>query len=181
MKAAPFPGRFFDADDLLMTRSFSPELRLAAACAMWPPSDRRNEVIRTAAARPLDWPRFLRVAKRHQVVTLVHDGLAQLQPDVPPDIAREIGAQAATLVRQNLAGAGESLRKKLLLDKATLPVLFVKGSTLAVLAFGKLGLRSSQDIDLLVAYEMLPEVTALILRAGYRRFDPPADISDAQL
>jgi len=104
-----------------------------------------------------------------------------VQADVPPEIAREIGGQAATLVRQSLAVAGESLRIKRLLDKANLPALFIKGSALAVLAFGKLGLRSSQDIDLLVSHEMLPEVTALILRAGYRRFDPPADISDAQL
>ena len=33
-----------------MARSFSPEFRLAAACAMWPPSDRRTEAIRAAAA-----------------------------------------------------------------------------------------------------------------------------------
>ena len=164
-----------------MMRPFPPELRLAAACATWPPSDRRTEAIRAAVARPLDWPRFLRVAKRHEVVALVHDGLAQVRPHVPSDIAREIGAQAATLVRQNLAMARESLRIQRLLDDANLPVLFVKGSALAVLAFGKLGLRSSQDIDLLVAYEMLPAVTALILSAGYSRFDPPADISDAQL
>ena len=73
----------------------SPEFRLAAACAMWPPSDRRTEAIRAAAAGPLDWPRFLRVARRHRVVGLVHDGLTRAQPDVPPEIAREIGAQAA--------------------------------------------------------------------------------------
>jgi Uncharacterised nucleotidyltransferase len=44
-----------------------------------------------------------------------------------------------------------------------------------------LGLRASQDIDLLVTYESLPVATALILRAGYRRFDPSSDISDAVL
>ena len=148
---------------------------------MWPPSDRRTEAIRAAASGPLDWPRFLRVARRHQVIGLVHDGLTQARPDVPPEIAREIGAQAATLVRENLAMAREALRLQRLFDDADLPVLFVKGAALAVLAFGNLGLRSGQDIDLLVAYETLPAATALILRAGYRRFDPPPDISDAQL
>ena len=54
----------------LMARSLSPEFRLVAACAMWPPSDRRTEAIRAAAAEPLDWPRFLRVARRHQVIGL---------------------------------------------------------------------------------------------------------------
>ena len=160
-----------------MASLFSPEFRLAAACAMWPPSDRRTEAIRAAAAGPLDWPRFLRVARRHQVIGLVHEGLTRARPDVPPEIAREIGAQAATLVRENLAMAREALRLQRLFDDADLPVLFVKGAALAVLAFGNLGLRSGQDIDLLVPYETLPAATALISRAGYRRFDPPPDIS----
>ena len=164
-----------------MALSFSPEFRLAAACAMWPPSDRRTEAIRAAAAGPLDWPRFLRVARRHRVIGLVHDGLTRARPDVPPEIAREIGAQAATLVRENLAMAREALRLQRLFDDADLPVLFVKGASLAVLAFGNLGLRGGKDIDLLVPYETLPAATALIVRAGYRRFDPPPDISDAQL
>jgi hypothetical protein len=104
-----------------------------------------------------------------------------MPPDMPPEIAQEIGAQAAALVRENLAMAREALRIQRLFDDADLPVLFVKGAVLSVLAFGDLGLRGGQDIDLLVAYETLPAATTLILRAGYRRFDPPPDISDAQL
>jgi hypothetical protein len=148
---------------------------------MWPPSDRRTEAIRTATARPLDWSRFLRVANRHQMVGLVHHGLTQVRPDVPPEIVREIDAKAATLVRENLEMARESLRLQQLFDDADLPVLFIKGVALGVLAFGNLGLRSAQDIDLLVAYETLPAATALILGAGYRRFNPPPDISDERL
>jgi hypothetical protein len=148
---------------------------------MWPRSDRRTEAIRTAMSNPLDWTCFLRVAKRHQVIGLVHDGLTQVRPDVPPEIAQEIGAQAAALARENLEMARESLRVHRLFHDADLPVLFVKGAALAVLAFGNLGLRAGQDIDLLVPYETLPAATALILRAGYRRVDPPLDISDTQL
>src|SRR5262249_7327997 len=165
----------------LMARSFSPEFRLVAACARWPPSDRRTEAVRTAAAGPIDWPRVLRVARRHQVIGLVHEGLTRVQPDVPLDIAGEIGAQAAMLVRENLAIARESLRLQRLFDDADLPVLVLKGTALAMLAFSNLGLRTAQDIDLLVAYETLPAATELILRAGYCRFDPAPDISDAQL
>jgi Uncharacterised nucleotidyltransferase len=160
---------------------FSPEFRLAAACSMWPPSDRRTEAIHAAVSGPLDWARVLRVAKRHQVISLIHEGLTQSQPDVPPEIADEIGTQAAALVGENLAMARESMRLQRLFDEADLPVLFVKGPALAVLAFGNLGLRSGQDIDILVPYEALPAATAVISRAGYRRFDPPPNIGDAQL
>jgi Uncharacterised nucleotidyltransferase len=164
-----------------MSPPLPPEFRLAAACAMWPPSDQRTKTIRSAAAGPLDWSRFLRVARRHQVVGLVHEGLTRVQQDVPPEIVGETGAQAATLVRENLEMARESLRLQRLFDEADLPVLFVKGAALAVLAFGDLGVRASQDIDLLVSYETLPAATELILRAGYRRYDPPPNVSDTQL
>jgi hypothetical protein len=164
-----------------MAPFISPEFRLAAACAMWPPSDRRTEAIHAAAFEPIDWARFLRVATRHQVIGLIHEGLTQARPDVPPEIADEIGTQAAAQVRETLAMAREAMRVQRLFDDADLPVLFVKGPALAVLAFGNVGLRSGQDIDLLVPYEALPAATAVILRAGYRRFDPPPNISAAQV
>jgi len=164
-----------------MARSFPAEFRLAAACAMWPPSDRRTESIRAAASAPLDWPRFLRVAQRHWVVGLAHQGLTEARLAVPPEVRREIAARAATMVSENLAMAAEALRLQRLFDDARLPVLFVKGSSLAMLAFGNLGLSGSQDIDLLVPWEALPAATELVARAGYHRSDPPPGISDAQL
>src|SRR5262249_37226547 len=125
--------------------------------------------------------RFLRVVERQGVIGLVHDGLSRARPDVPPMIAREIGIRAATFTRENLAMAAEALRLQSLFDGAGLPVLFLKGSSLAMLAFGNLGLRGGQDIDLLVPCEILQAATALLARAGYLRFDPPTDISDTQL
>ena len=56
----------------------------------------------------------------------------------------------STLVRENLAMAAEASRLQRLFDEACLRVLFLKGSSLAMLAFGNIGLTGSQDIDLLV-------------------------------
>jgi hypothetical protein len=148
---------------------------------MWPPSNCRAETIRAAVAGPLNWQRFLRVARRHQVVGLVHDGLTRMRPDVPPEVVREASAQAATLVRNNLATAAEAVRLQRLFDEADLPVLLLKGASLAVLAFGNLSLRTSKDIDLLVPFETLPAAASLLARAGYRRFDPPSDIGEARM
>lgn len=160
-----------------MALSLSREFLLVAACAMWPPSDRRNETIRAVAARPLDWPICLRVAKRHQVIGLVHDGLTRVRPNVPPEIAREIGAEAATLTRENVAMAVEAVRLQRLFDGANLPVLFLKGASLAALAYGNLAVRGGKDIDLLVPPEMLPAASALLASSGYLRSNPPPEIS----
>ena len=159
----------------------SPEFSLAAACAVWPPSRRRTEVIHTAAAKPLDWARFMRVVKRHGVLGLVRDGLKHAQPDIPAEIAREIDEQAVLMVRNTLAMAAEAVRLQRLFDDAGLPLLFLKGASLAMLAYGNLGLRSAKDIDLLVPPETLEPAIALIKRAGYRRFDPIPAIDEQQL
>src|SRR5262245_35774896 len=119
-----------------MTRhGLSPEFRLAAACAMWPPSDYRNEAIRVAAAAVVDWPRLVRLTARHRIFGLVHDGLTRAHPDLPPEIARKISAQAEELVRQGLAMAAECLRLQHTFAKAGLPILFLKGVPLAIFAF----------------------------------------------
>src|SRR5262245_26551451 len=171
-----------DKDHCLMTiNSYGREFKLAVACAMWPPSDRRSEAIQLAASGPIEWPRFVRVVQRHRVLGLAHQGLTEARLAMPPEIRREISTRMVALVRENLAMAAEALRLQRLFDEAQLPVLFIKGSSLAMLAFGKLSLSGGQDIDLLVPPETLPAATALIASAGYRRIDPPSDISDTML
>src|SRR6202795_4709870 len=98
--------------------ALSREFLLVAAYSVWPPSERRNEAIRAAAAGRLDWDYFLRIVTRHRVVGLVHDGLRRVQEGVPPRIAQAIGAQAATMVRQNYAFAAEALRLQRLFIEA---------------------------------------------------------------
>jgi hypothetical protein len=164
-----------------MAQSLSREFLLAAACSVWPPSERRIETIREAAAGPLDWDRLLQIIRRHRVAGLVHDGLTRARLAVPPEIARHIAGQAAELVRQNLAHAAEAVRLQRIFAEADLPVAFVKGVSLAMLAYGNLGLRHSWDIDLLVHRESAMAATMLLEGAGYRRSEPPAAFSEAQL
>jgi len=164
-----------------MVFRLSPEFQLAAACAMWPPSDRRSEAIRTATAGPLHWPRFLGVVERHRIIGLVRDGLTRARAEVPPEVISEIEAKAAIAVRENLVRAAEALRLQRIFEKAKVPILFVKGASLTALAFGNLGLSGGQDIDVLVPMETLSLATALIADAGYRRFDPPPNLSEKDL
>jgi hypothetical protein len=112
---------------------------------------------------------------------LVNDGLKLARPNVPQEIMREISSQASILVRDNLAMAAETVRLRRLFDQSNLPVLFIKGASLAVLAFSNLGLRTSKDIDLVVPSGLLPATAALLEHIGYRRFDPPPGISEAKM
>jgi Uncharacterised nucleotidyltransferase len=164
-----------------MPPSLSREFLLTAACSVWPPSDRRTEAICEAAAGPLDWDYFLRVVTRHRVVGLVHDGLTRAQAAMPAGIAKEIATRAAVMVRENLAFAAEALKLQALFVEAEIPAVFIKGISLAMLAYGNLGLRHNRDMDLIVHPGTLSAVIELLGRAGYRRSVPPATFSEPQL
>ena len=140
----------------------------------------RCRLIRTRPASARLAP-LLRVARRHRVVGLVQDGLKRVPPEVPGGIAQEISTRSAQMLRESLAMADEALRLQRLFNEADIPVLFVKGASLAMLAFGTLGLSSGQDTDLLVPLKALPKASAILLDERYRRYDPPPEISDAQL
>jgi Uncharacterised nucleotidyltransferase len=154
------------------------EFLLAAACCLWPPSERRNEAIRDAVIQTLDWDRFLRVVNRHRVAGLIHDGLAQAGVSAPPGIASQIHDMKSRIARQNLQYAAECWRIQQLFDEADVPLLFVKGVTLAQLAYGSLALKHSWDIDLLVMPNTVPKALRLLERAGYHAFPPLPPITD---
>ena len=77
--------------------------------------------------------------------------------------------------------AEEALRLQRLFNEADIPVLFVKGASLAMLAFGTLGLSSGQDIDLLVPLEALPKASAMLMDGGLSALRSSPRDSDAQL
>lgn len=164
-----------------MAAQLSREFLLMAACSVWPPSTRRTAAIRHAAAGPLDWDRFLKLIIRHSVVGLVHEGLTAAAIVVPSSIAQEIKSLAGQLSLQSLLLTAEAVRLKDAFDKADLPMLSMKGPSLAMLAYGNLALRESKDLDILVPRNSLLPATALMVAAGYRRLDPPERISETQL
>lgn len=162
---------------MLAAPEVSPEFLLVAACATWPPSVDRTETIHNASKQDLDWNRLLRIAKRHEMFGLLDDGLRRASIVVPSEIKSEIRAQATVLVRENLVLAAEAANLQKLFSAADLPVLSIKGTSLALLAYGNLGLRGAKDIDLLVPHDSLEPALALVENAGYQRVDPPLGIS----
>lgn len=160
--------------------TLSQEFLLTAACCRWPPSDERSERVRAAASQPLDWGRFLRIVRRQRVEGLVNDALLRAGVAAPAEIASELHRDASDIARQNLAFAAESLRVQRLLAGAGLTFLFVKGTTLDMLAYGSLGLKRARDIDLVVAPESVEETCALLGRAGYVRSVPGPEVADEQ-
>src|SRR4051794_21527111 len=91
-------------------RWLSPELLLAAACAVWPPGEERTRRIRLAAGRPIDWNLFQRVVHRHGLIGLAGDGLSRVADLIPSAVQAAIAECARAEAGCNLARAAESVR-----------------------------------------------------------------------
>jgi aryl carrier-like protein len=131
--------------------------------------------------KPIDWSRFLKTVKRHRIIGLANEAMSQVEKEVPCDIGRELGELANALVQRNLALAGETVRLSNLFAANDLPVVFFKGVSLGMLAYGDIGLRHSKDIDVFVSPDSVLAAAALLRRAGYDSYNPPATFSDHQL
>ena len=150
----------------------SPEFALAAACCR-PAGEPRDAAVR-AAAGEVAWPRFARVAARHRIEGLVHAALAcaGVTPDAP--VAEALRREAGMIALAGLEMAAETGRLQGLFDRAGIDNLVLKGATLDILAWGRIGLKRSWDIDLLVTAADAARARALMEREGYV-LESPAD------
>jgi hypothetical protein len=144
----------------------SPEWSFVVACCRHVSRSGDAEALRQAAAAGLDWPRVEAVAARHRVEGIVHKALTDA------GLASPFSAAASGIARQNLVHAAEAQRLHERLSDAGIAHLFVKGTTLAMLAWRSLAIKRAIDIDLLVDPATYERACALLFEAGYRCTHP---------
>ena len=122
---------------------------LLAACCQWPASSERDAKV-LAAADQVDWTVFVALTKRHRVEGLAWDALICAGVRPTPAAAEALTARAGEIARRGLQLAAQSARLQQAFDAVGIPNLLLKGSALEILAYGRLGLKSAWDIDLVV-------------------------------
>lgn len=101
---------------------------------------------------------------------LAFRGLREAGVAPPAGLAED----ARRVARNNLLFIGELLRLDAAFAGAGIELLFVKGVTLAKLAYGDPGVKSGIDIDILVAPERVEASAALLQECGYGLATPSA-------
>jgi len=162
----------------MTTRQFllRPESELLVWCARTAVTDELKERIRQRVQEPLEWAVVLDLAGYHGVGPLLYRNLSTLCSGLVP-------AESLTQLRWRTQ-AGALLNRVLTQELVVLceafaahgvPVMPIKGATLAVSAYGDLTLRDFSDLDLLVPKRSIAEAQAVLLALGYERKDPSAD------
>jgi len=146
--------------------NFHAEFGIAVACCK---ASFRGATDRVSVDLPkIDWPRFVRIARFHRIEGLAWKYLASSGAAIPRDVSRALSEDAAAIAANNLRAAAECRDLSAAFDGAGIPLLFLKGLALGVLAYRNASLKSAIDIDLLINPADLEGASALLRARGYR-------------
>lgn len=120
----------------------------------------------------VDEERLLRFARFHRVQGLVWRGVRDRGANLPGSVAEALAKDAAEIAAANLRSTAECGKLQQRFDEAGIPLLFVKGLTLAAVVYGDAWSKSAVDIDVLVASKDLPRAAALLMQCGYTLLSP---------
>ncbi len=157
------------------------EFAFVIAACKWPNGPVEHEVLRDCASRVADWPRVTEIVARHRVAGLVAAttraaGVVMGSPaqEVISSWAREDAAKELLLFRQTRQLVD-------LLQDDAIEVRVLKGLATAIEAYGRLGVRFSNDIDLLISPGKALQALRVLERAGFVRSAPDAAASAREM
>jgi Uncharacterised nucleotidyltransferase len=151
----------------------TPEFRLFCLAVRQPQHAEDIAALRRELAAGPNWDCLIEGASRHRVSRLLLDGLQACgSPHVPANVIAELRRQTLVAARHSLAHIAELVRLSRIFARAEIRVLALKGVVLSAQLYGDPALRNPRDIDLLVDPEEFDNAEALLVEAGYRRYDP---------
>lgn len=160
---------------------WSPEAELLVWCARTRVTEELRARISSRAREPLDWGLMLDLAAYHGVLPFLHRNLSSLCPDlVPGETLTKLRqkTQACALLSRSLAQ--ELGRLCDAFAARDVPVVPIKGATLALSAYGDLTLRDFSDLDLLIPESAIGAAQEVLFAQGYERKDPSSDPAEAE-
>jgi hypothetical protein len=160
---------------------WTPEAELLVWCARTVVSDAHKARIRHRVQESLDWAVLIEMARYHGVTPLLYRNLAALCADlVPADTLAWIRQKTHAGALLNHSLAQELGRLCEAFDQHGVPVMPIKGATLALSAYGDVTLRDFTDMDLLIPEGALEAARAILLAQGYERKTPATESDHAE-
>lgn len=120
------------------------------------------------------WDRFLAAVRRHRVQGLAAHALRAAGVQIPHAHSRALGMDAAAIIEENLRATHASVQLNHAFRNAGVPLLFVKGLTLATLIYPYPHLKMSADVDVLIHQKHVSAAAKLLAELGYELTLPRA-------
>lgn len=149
----------------------TPAFRLFCLALSAPQDGEHRAALSSAIESSPRWDAVLAGVRRHAVAPLLLAGLQGSGTAVPDAVIDELRQGAHDGVRHSLAQAAALTRLCHRFSRLGVRVLVLKGIPLAQRLYGDLGLRSAQDIDLLVDPTDVDAADAVLRETGHRQTD----------
>ncbi|TWH48808.1 putative nucleotidyltransferase-like protein [Sporomusa sp. KB1] len=116
----------------------------------------------------IDWDSFWRLINRHGVYPQIYELLNSLPGGLVPEaVMLTLQKQCHNNAAQAMKNAGELVRLVRIMEENGIKVIALKGQTLAQRLYGNIALRTTGDIDILVAAENLAKAEDILVSCGY--------------
>jgi Uncharacterised nucleotidyltransferase len=163
----------------------SPAFRLMIATSWLAPDSwraRQEETIRQACAEDVAWAEYLRLVDRHRTPALGWAVLKRVAGLAIPE-----STMSELRKRSDVCRMQAMVRLQLLatvleaLNRASVPVMPLKGPLLSLEMYGDVGFRQSKDLDVLVAREEVVKTQECLKALGWRLTAEYASLTRSQL
>src|ERR1039458_5393604 len=162
-----------DMPETSWLQSASPAFRLMIATSWLAPAswqDKQEEARQQTFGAGVDWMEYIRLVDRHRTPALSWAALKRVPGLQIPEPARQ------ELQKRSDACRMQAMRHCILLasmlkafNRAGIPVMPLKGPILSLELYGDVGLRQSQDLDLMVMPEDLARAQVCLVSMGWRQ------------
>jgi hypothetical protein len=156
-----------------LNTNLQPEEQILLCCARTWVDAAHARRITTLLQGDIDWDYVLQLAFRHNVAPLLFRSLEAVAPSaVPRAIRAQLKEQIQVYIQGNLFLTRELLNLLTLFERHSIPAIPYKGPVLAVSVYGDLGLRPSNDLDILVQERHLLQAMQVLVSHGYQMIRP---------
>ncbi len=144
------------------------EINLLLCCTHKEVATSRKEQTQPWLQKGIDWTYLIELAQGHGMIPLLYRTLkTNFAEWVPPAILEELNRRYLWNLRSSLFLTGELLKLLNRFQENGIPVVPLKGPTLATFLYGHPGMRTYGDLDLLFQKKDVSKAKKLLVSRGY--------------
>ncbi|MGZ2411608.1 putative nucleotidyltransferase-like protein [Sphingomonas sp. F9_3S_D5_B_2] len=148
-----------------MAAAVGAELSLLSRCCQWNFAGSEPGAFDVPA--DVDWPRFVEIARFHRSQGLAWNALSANSVALPSDVSAALSADARVIAATNLAVHHECAQLNHAFERARIAILFIKGLSVAALAYRSPMLKMAWDIDILIDPAELAAAAEILKARGF--------------
>jgi hypothetical protein len=152
-------------------------MALVCACSRWPIGPSERAAIDLWLGKTGNWALVRQLILRHRVAGLASHALLSNADNMPSGMRVWCQEQKDIVGLKELAAAAELWRLTQIFKKKGIAFRILKGPAVSLVAFGRLGLRTNRDLDILVDVIDRVAATGILEQQGYKRIEPELTVS----